>query len=79
MADASNVEQVTIFVRWVTDDLQVHEDFLGLYSVPSIDAAMLVSVIKDVFLRLNLSFDRVRGQCYDGASAMSGSRTGVAK
>ena len=77
--DASNVEQATLFIRWVTDDLQVHEDFLGLYSVPSIDAAMLVSVVKDVFLRMNLSFDRVRGQCYDGASAMSGKRSGVAK
>lgn len=61
--DVSNVEQVTLFIRWVTNDLQVHEDFLGLYSVTSINAAMLVSVIKDVFMRLNLSFDRVRGQC----------------
>ncbi len=62
--DASNQEQVTLFVRWVSDDLQVHEDFFGLYSVPSIDAEILVSVIKDAFLRLNLSFDRVRGQCF---------------
>ena len=77
--DASNQEQVTLFVRWISNDLQVQEDFVGLYSVPSIDANMLVSVIKDVFLRLNLSFDRVRGQCYDGAAAMSGRRNGVAK
>ena len=27
---------------------------MGLYTVPSIDADMLVSVINDVFLRLNL-------------------------
>ena len=77
--DASNIEQVTLFIRWVTDDLQVHEDFVGLYSVPSIAADMLVSVIKDVFMRMNLRFDKVRGQCYDGASAMSGKRRGVAK
>ncbi len=77
--DASNTEQVTLFIRWVTDDLQVHEDFVGLYSVTSIAADMIVSVIKDVFLRMNLSFDTVRGQCYDGASAMSGCRHGVAK
>lgn len=38
--DVSNVEQVTLFIRWVTDNLQVHEDFLGLYSVTSINAAM---------------------------------------
>ena len=77
--DASNTEQVTLFIRWVTDDLQVHEDFVGLYSVPSIAADMLVSVIKDVFMRMNLRFDKVRGQCYDGVSAMSGKRRGVAK
>lgn len=77
--DVSNVEQVTIFIHWVTEELEVHEDFVGLYCVPAIDAATLTTVIKDVFLRLNLRFDRVRGQCYDGASAMSGSKSGVAK
>ena len=48
-ADASNVEQVSVFIRYISNELEVHDDFLGLYSVPSIDAAMLVSVIKDVF------------------------------
>ena len=47
--DASNQEQVTPFVCWINDDLQVQEHFVGLYSVPSIDAYMLVTVIKDVF------------------------------
>ena len=65
-----------LFLRWVADDLQ---EFLGLYHVDSINAATLTSVIKDIFLRLNLSIGNLRGQCYDGASAMSGSRSGVAK
>lgn len=43
--DASNREQVTLFLRWVTDDFQVHEEFLGLYTVNSIDAATLTSRI----------------------------------
>ena len=51
---------------------------MGLYSVPSIDAGMLVTVIKAVLLRLNLSFHRVHGQCYDGASIMSGKQNSVA-
>ena len=68
--DASNQEQVTLFVHWINDDLQVQEDFVGLYSVHSIDADMLVTVINDAFLRLNLSFDRVRGQCYDGVQVL---------
>ena len=36
-------------------------------------------MIKDVLLRLNLSITKARGQCYDGAAAMSGCRSGVAK
>ena len=32
----------------------------------------------DVMLRLNLSFTKLRGQCYDGAASISGARTGVA-
>ncbi len=40
---------------------------------------MLIAVIKDCLLRLNLSLNKVRGQCYDGASNMSGIRNGVAK
>ena len=31
--DIFNKEQVTMFLRWVTDNFQVHEEFLGLYHV----------------------------------------------
>ena len=65
--DASNTEQVTIFLRWVTDSLQVHEEFLGLYCVDRIDAATILFVITDLFLRFNLSVEKQRGRCHDGA------------
>ena len=77
--DASNHEQVTVVIRWVTTEFEVHEEFIGLYFVPSIDADTLTRVIKDTLMRLNLSLTRVRGQCYDGASTMSGAKSGVAK
>ena len=54
-------------------------EFIGLYQVPSIDAGTLVSVAKDTFQRLNWSFSKLRGQCYNGASSMSGAKSGVAK
>ena len=50
--------------------------FIGLYSVPAINAAMLTTIIKD---SLNLSINKIRGQCYDGASNMAGAKKGVAK
>lgn len=40
---------------------------------------MLPSIICDVLLRLNISIKKVRGKCYDSASSMSGTRSGVAK
>ena len=77
--DCSNHEQVTLVLRSITQELEVNEEFLGLYQVASIDAAMLTTAIKDVLVRCNLPFDKLRGQCYDGASAMSSPKSGVAK
>ena len=59
--------------------LEVHEDFLGFYRIPNIASDTVVSVIKDTFTRLQLSFQYCRGQCYDGASNMLGKKSGVAK
>ena len=50
---------------------------MGLYQVPRITSATLVSVIKDSLIRFNLSINKARGQCYDGASNMTGRRNGV--
>ena len=55
--DESNKEQVVICFRWVDDELDVHEDFIGLYETESI--------IHDVLNRLNISITKLRGQCYD--------------
>ena len=56
----------------------VHEEFIGLHAVDSITSGSIVSVIKDTLTRLNLPLSKARGQCYDGASNMSGIRNGVA-
>ena len=57
----------------------VHEEFLGLYEVPTIEAATLFDAIKDVFTRLNLPSVKLHGQCYDTASAMNSSKRGISK
>lgn len=36
-----------ICFRWVDLDLEVHEEFFGLYQVPDITADRIVSVITD--------------------------------
>ena len=76
--DITNKEQCTVCIRWVDKNLEVFEDFIGFWQVSSIDANTLVSVIRDVLLRMNLSISKCRGQCFDGASVMTGIKNGVA-
>ena len=59
-------------------NFEVHEEFIGLYKAESITSNSIVSVVKDTLIGLNLSLSIARGQCYDGASNMSGIRNGVA-
>ena len=75
--DIANKEQFTICIRWVDDDLQDNEDFIGLYEVNNIAPDTLFNAIKDTILRIGLSLSQCRGQCYDSASNMSGIRNGV--
>ena len=74
--DVSNKEQATVVIRHI-ESFTVHEEFLGLYCLPSIESDVIVGMIKDVLIRMNLNINRLRGQCYDGASTMKGHRSGV--
>ena len=79
MADETTKEQVTLILRSANNELEVHKEFLRLYHVAAIDAATLTAAIKDALVRMNLPFDNIRGQCYDGCNAMSSSKCGVSK
>ena len=77
--DISYHEQVVVCMRWVSANFKVQEDFIGLGQVDQIDAGTLVTVIKDTFLRMNISLNKLRSQYYDGAATMAGLKSGVAK
>ena len=72
--DLSNKEQMVFCLRYVDDNFEVHEEFIGLYALDSTSAELIFATIKDILLRMDFS----RGQCFDGASSMSGVKTGVA-
>ena len=59
--------------------MTISKRIIALYTVSSIEAECLTKVIKDTMIRLNLSMEKLCGQCYDGCSTMSGARTAVAK
>lgn len=75
--DLSNTEQMVFCLRYVDDQLDVHEVVIGLHSLESTSADSILSTTKDILLRLNLRIENCRGQCYDGASNMSGTKSGV--
>jgi len=68
-----------ICLRWVDHKFEVHEEFIGLHAIDSTDAKYIFTVIKAVLDQLHLPITKIRGQCYDGAAAMAGARSGVAK
>ena len=76
--DASNEEQVVIVIRWVDKHLEVHEDLVKLHNVDNINAETITEKITESLRDLHLNVRQLRGQCYDGASVMSGLRSGVA-
>ena len=76
--DVSNMQLLIICIRWVTRDLTVEEDFIGLMPLEKANAANIAAVLNDVILRMGLSMEDAKAQCYDGCSTMTGVRNGVA-
>ena len=52
--DVSNHEQLTICFRWVDTNLEVHEEFVGLYQIGNIFANTIVEALKDYLAQINL-------------------------
>ena len=77
--DVSNKEQLTFCLRWVDDCFNIREEFLGFYEVKNIKSDTIGFAIKDILLRIQISLDKCRGQCYDGASNTLGKKSGAAK
>ena len=76
--DIGNIEQLSMCLRTVSDNLEIREDFLGFYELTNIKSDTIVHAIKDIMLRSGLSLSNCRGQTYDGASNMMGKKSGVA-
>ena len=53
-------------LRWVDDELEAHDEFIGLKNMPNTDADFIVRELKDVLLRRHSKLNKCRGQYYDG-------------
>jgi len=74
--DINRTEQESMCLRFVDDDLNPCEEFVGFYSVDGTTGKMLASCVKDCMLRYQLPLAKLRGQTYDGAANMSGAYNG---
>ena len=75
-----NVQMHPIKNKCFKPNLKYMKISLGsIWFLTSLQIIMLENVIKDALLRLNLSFSRCRGQCYDGSNNMKGAINGLSK
>jgi len=72
-----NTEYLPICIRFVDSLGDIREDFLSFIKLDRVRAVDIASAIIQTLEELGLSLDSLRGQGYDGASTMSGQKTGV--
>lgn len=77
VSDRSNCELMSLVIGFVDNDGEIHECVVALIEVSSTAAENLSDVIVKKLNGLHLSLGNVVGQCFDGASNMSGIHTGV--
>ncbi|KAL4107988.1 hypothetical protein QTP88_018253 [Uroleucon formosanum] len=74
--DESNIEQMSICVRYISDN-RINERFLGFLELKELHAKALADSIQLFLYSINLDIKNCIGQSYDGASVMSGTINGV--
>ena len=75
VCDASNKEQLSLCLRYIHGS-SVKEMFVDFAEVERITGRELASTILRYLTAWGLPLTNLRGQCYDGASNMAGSRSG---
>ncbi|KAI5339270.1 hypothetical protein L3X38_018542 [Prunus dulcis] len=68
--DVSIKEQMAMVLHYVNDKGQIIERFVGVQHVTDTTSSALKEAIDEFFSSANLSFSKLRGQGYDGASNM---------
>lgn len=77
--EVSNKEWAVFCLHWADHEFEVHEEFIGLHAIDSTDVSHIFAVIKAVLTQLHIPINKIKGQCYDAAAAMVGTKSEVAK
>ena len=74
-----NVEHLAVCLRYVEANYNIREDFVTFIKLERVRAIDISEAITGSVEELGLSLNNLRGQGYDGASTMSGEKSGVQK
>ena len=74
--DTSKKEQLSLVVRYVNKGV-VEERLLAVKTVNETDAVTLLKTVTEELEECGISISMLRGQCYDGASNVSGIHAGL--
>ena len=74
--DCSKTEQLSFVVRYVHGGA-IKEEFIGFEKAEGLNAESMTLTIREKLCNTAIDIQKCAGQCYDGASVMSGSAAGV--
>ena len=77
--ECTDSSQLSVCIRWIDSQFEPQEDFIGLFKMDNVSATDIIKAMKETLENMKLSLSNCRGQCYNGASTMSGPKKGVAK
>ena len=77
VADCSNLEQISIVIRFVDSNKNIREDFLGFITLERSTGESLATALLSWLETHNIDVSFCRGQGYDGTSNMASSIIGV--
>ena len=79
VSDCSNIEQMSVVIRFVDRTLTIREEFLGFFPCKlGLSGEAIANSIMKFVEKLGLNMEFCRGQGYDGAGNMAGRVSGAA-
>ena len=57
--DVKNISELVVCLRWVDNEMEAHDVFIGLKNMPNIDADSIVQELEDVLRRMHLKLKKM--------------------
>ena len=57
--DVKNISELVVCLRWVDNEMEAHDVFIGLKNMPNIDADLIVRELEVVLWRMHLKLNKM--------------------